>query len=159
MDHMIAQVAKHGLIDISVIARGDLQVDAHHTVEDIGICLGKCLAKALGDKKGINRFGSATVPMDESLVMAALDLSGRSLLSFQIPIKKKYLGTFETELVEEFFRAFASNAEATLHIMALSGKNTHHLIEAAFKAFGRALGEAVKRRSGISGVLSTKGKL
>ncbi len=159
-DHMLDHVAKHGLLDLEVNAKGDYQIDDHHTVEDVGIVLGKALAQALGDKAGIRRYGDAIVPMDEALVLCAVDFSGRGLLGFQGTVPVPKVGTFDTELVPEFLRALAANAGMTLHIQVLSGQNSHHIIEAIFKALGRALREAVEvdpRRAGE--VPSTKGIL
>lgn len=159
LDHMLSLWSKHGLFDLDVTAQGDTGIDDHHTVEDIGICLGKCFAKALGDKTGIKRYGTAFVPMDEALSMAVADLSGRGYFCFEAAIPCQKVGDFDTELVEEFFRAFAINAEMTLHVRQMAGKNTHHIIESMFKAFGRALNEATTIDDRISGVLSTKGSL
>ncbi|MBC1538817.1 imidazoleglycerol-phosphate dehydratase HisB [Listeria seeligeri] len=159
LDHMLTLFAKHSRITLHVKADGDTYVDAHHTVEDIGITLGLCLKEALGDKAGINRYGSAYVPMDESLGFVALDLSGRSYLVFDAELTNPKLGDFDTELVEEFFQAVAFNAEMNLHLRILYGKNTHHKVEALFKAFGRALREAITTNPEIKGVNSTKGVL
>jgi imidazoleglycerol-phosphate dehydratase len=138
-DHMLTALARHAGFDLELSARGDLEIDAHHTVEDVGIVLGEALARAMGDKRGLTRFGHALVPMDEALVEAALDCSGRGFLVFDICFPAPRLGTMESELVEEFFRAFAAHAGLTLHLRARSGKNSHHLAEAAFKATARAL--------------------
>ncbi|MBF2674258.1 imidazoleglycerol-phosphate dehydratase HisB [Listeria marthii] len=159
LDHMLTLFAKHSRITLNVNAIGDTYIDAHHTVEDIGITLGLCLKEALGDKAGINRYGSAYVPMDEALGFCALDLSGRSYLVFDAELTNPKLGDFDTELVEEFFQAVAFNAEMNLHLRVLYGKNTHHKIEALFKAFGRALREAITINPEIQGVNSTKGVL
>lgn len=159
-DHMLDHVAKHGLLDLTVHAEGDYAIDDHHTVEDVGIVLGKALAQALGDKAGIRRYGDAIVPMDETLALCALDFSGRGLLVFQGTIPTPKVGTFDTELVPEFFRAVAANAGMTLHLQVLAGQNSHHIIEGLFKAFGRALREAIEvdpRREGR--VPSTKGMI
>lgn len=160
LDHMLTLFASHGRFDLKVSAVGDLYVDGHHTVEDVGICLGQALTEALGDKKGIRRFGDVTVPMDEALILAAVDLSGRAYLGCDLTLPSPRLGSFDTELVEEFFLGFTRNANCTLHLKQFAGKNTHHVIEAAFKAFGRALREAVKIDPELLGeVPSTKGVL
>ncbi|MBC1407415.1 imidazoleglycerol-phosphate dehydratase HisB [Listeria innocua] len=159
LDHMLTLFAKHSRITLNVKADGDTYVDAHHTVEDVGITLGICLKEALSDKASINRYGSTYVPMDESLGFCALDLSGRSYLVFDAELTNPKLGDFDTELVEEFFQAVAFNAEMNLHLRVLYGKNTHHKIEALFKAFGRALREAIAINPEIKGVNSTKGVL
>lgn len=158
-DHMLSLAAKHGIIDLSIKAEGDLYVDAHHTVEDVGIALGKCIEKALGDKKGITRYGTSFLPMDETLAMVSMDISGRPYLVFEAEFNSPMVGEMDTELVEEFFRALAFNAGITLHTKVLYGKNAHHMIEALFKAFGRALREAVTKDERIKGVMSTKGSL
>ncbi|HDU1192962.1 TPA: imidazoleglycerol-phosphate dehydratase HisB [Listeria monocytogenes] len=159
LDHMLTLFAKHSRITLNVKADGDTYIDAHHTVEDIGITLGLCLKEALADKASINRYGSAYVPMDESLGFCALDLSGRSYLVFDAELTNPKLGDFDTELVEEFFQAVAFNTEMNLHLRVFYGKNTHHKIEALFKAFGRALREAITINPEIKGVNSTKGVL
>ncbi|EAF1704952.1 imidazoleglycerol-phosphate dehydratase HisB [Listeria monocytogenes] len=159
LDHMLTLFAKHSRVTLNVKADGDTYVDAHHTVEDIGITLGLCLKEALADKASINRYGSAYVPMDESLGFCALDLSGRSYLVFDAELTNPKLGDFDTELVEEFFQAVAFNTEMNLHLRVLYGENTHHKIEALFKAFGRALREAITINPEIKGVNSTKGAL
>jgi imidazoleglycerol-phosphate dehydratase len=160
-DHMISQLGRHGGFDLHVSARGDLDVDAHHTVEDVGITLGEVLAEALGDKAGIRRFGSVSLPLDEALVEVALDLSGRPFLLYDIefPPDTNSLGTppFDPQLAEEFWRAFATAAGLTLHVRLRSGKNTHHIIEASFKGVARALRDAVRHEGG--GIPSTKGTL
>lgn len=158
-DHMLDALGRHGLMDLAVRAEGDLAVDAHHTVEDVGICLGQAFAQALGDKSGIRRFGSATVPMDEALVLAAVDISGRGLLTYQVDLPIELIGTFDTTLAREFLVAFATNAQVTLHVHKLAGSNAHHIIEAAFKAVARALAEAVELDDRVTGVPSTKGSL
>jgi len=158
-DHMLTLAAKHGIMDLNIKAEGDLYVDAHHTVEDVGIALGKCIEKALGDKKGITRYGTSFLPMDETLAMVSMDLSGRPYLVFEAEFNSPMVGEMDTELVEEFFRAVAFNAGITLHAKVLYGKNAHHMIEALFKAFGRALREAVTKDERIKGVMSTKGSL
>lgn len=143
LDHMLTLFAKHGHFDLEISCVGDTQVDNHHTTEDIGICLGKAFAKALGDKAGIYRYGDITLPMDEALILAAVDISGRSYLGYALEIPTEKVGSFDTELVEEFWTAFTSNAGLDLHLRQLAGKNSHHIIEGAFKAAGRALREAV----------------
>ena len=158
LDHMLELFARHGSFDMVIMAKGDLWVDHHHTVEDVGICLGAAIREALGDKKGINRYGNALIPMDEALVLVALDISGRPYLETQLALPSSRVGDFDTELVEEFFRAFAVNAGVTLHIRQLAGKNTHHIIEAAFKGLGRSLKMAAAL-TGEKGVPSTKGLL
>lgn len=157
LDHMLTLWSRHGFMQLDLQASGDVQVDYHHTVEDIGICLGQALLGAVGDKKGISRYGTAFVPMDEALVMVSLDFGGRGFLVFEVDVSAPKVGDFDTELVEEFLRAVAFNAGITLHVRMLSGKNTHHIIEAVFKAFGRALKEATALDPSIKGVLSTKG--
>lgn len=159
LDHMLTLFAKHARISLVCLAKGDLEVDFHHITEDIGIVLGQCLNEALGDKAQINRYGNAFVPMDESLGHCSLDLSGRSFLVFDAPFERDKVGDFDTELVQEFFQAVATNAKMTLHLRVLYGQNTHHKIESLFKAFGRALQEAVTINPQIEGVNSTKGVL
>jgi len=158
-DHMLILFARHSRISLEVNVEGDLEVDSHHTVEDVGIVLGQCIREALGDKTGINRYGTSFVPMDESLGMASLDLSGRSYLVFDAVFDNPKLGDFDTELTEEFFQALAFNTQMNLHLKILHGKNTHHKIEALFKATGRALREALTENPDIQGVNSTKGIL
>ena len=158
-DHMLTLFAKHGRFGLQIKADGDVYIDAHHTVEDVGIVLGNCLKEALGDKAGINRYGTAYVPMDEALGFVAVDISGRSYLVFDGEFINPKLGDFDTELAEEFFRAVAHAANITLHVRVLYGSNTHHKIEALFKAFGRALCEATEKNEKIIGVNSTKGLL
>ena len=159
-DHMLDQLARHALIDITVRAEGDLHIDDHHTVEDVGIALGRALAQAMGDKRGIRRYGSCLLPMDDTLVRAALDLSGRPYLVGKVDFTAPSIGTFDTELVREFFTAFAMNGGITLHVERLDGINSHHIAEAAFKAIARALREAVEPDPRMAGVLpSTKGAL
>lgn len=158
-DHMLTLLAKHSLIDLSVDAKGDLHVDPHHTVEDVGICLGKALSQALGDKAGIRRYGSATVPMDEVLVTAAVDLGGRSVCVWQVKLLPEILGTFNAPLAEEFWRAVAGNAGMNLHVICHHGSNSHHIVEGVFKACARALREAVEADARAVGVPSTKGVL
>lgn len=159
LDHMLALFSRHGFLDLKVKAEGDLNVDAHHTVEDIGIVLGQALKEALGEKKSIKRYGTSYVPMDETLARVVLDLSGRPFLVLNAHFTTDKVGEMDTELVEEFFRAVAFNAGINLHIDVLYGSNNHHMIEAVFKAFGRALDEAVKVDERIQGVMSTKGTL
>ena len=158
-DHMLTLFASHGRMSLVVKANGDLHVDSHHTVEDVGIALGVALREALGDKAGINRYGTSFVPMDETLGMASLDLSGRSYLVFDAEFTNPTLGNFDTELVEEFFQALAFNVQMYLHLKILHGKNNHHKSESLFKATGRALREAVTLNPEIHGVNSTKGVL
>lgn len=158
-DHMLNLFTRHGLMDIDLKAVGDLEVDGHHTVEDVGIALGNAIKNALGNKERIKRYGTSYVPMDEALAFVSLDLSGRPFLVFDYEMEKRVLGTFDTELVEEFFRALAFNAGITLHIRVLYGKNLHHIIEGIFKATGKALREAVTVDERIKGVMSTKGVL
>ncbi len=158
-DHMLTLFSKHGLFDLNIEAEGDLYVDAHHTVEDIGIVLGEAIGKALGDKKSIKRYGASYVPMDEALSMVALDLSGRPFLVFETRFPSEKVGEMDTELFEEFFRAVAYNAGINLHIKVFYGCNTHHVVESVFKAFGRALDEATRFDERIEGVMSTKGIL
>ncbi len=159
-DHMLDQLARHSLIDMEIAAEGDRHIDDHHTVEDTGIALGLALAEALGEKRGIRRYGACLLPMDEALVRAALDLSGRPFLVWDLPLPAQKIGSFDAELVREFLQALASNARMTLHVSRLSGENAHHIAEAAFKAVARALREAVEpdpRRAGA--IPSTKGAL
>lgn len=158
-DHMLHHVARHGLFDLSVKAKGDLEIDGHHTVEDVGISLGKAYLQALGDMKGIARFGHAVIPMDEVLAEVAVDFSGRPFLSFQADLPRGRVGEFDSELTEEFFRAFAVNSRCTLHIVLRRGGNLHHCIEGIFKAFARALDRATQLDRRIEGVPSTKGML
>jgi len=158
--HMLEAWSKHGLMDLAVDARGDLEVDLHHTVEDVGLALGRALDEALGDKKGIVRFGTAFVPMDEALVQASVDLSGRSYLVFNVPLQRAKLGQFDLDLLVEFFRALATEARMNLHVTMHYGSNLHHVAEAVFKAVGRALAEATRINPRIAGILpSTKGAL
>ena len=159
-DHMLDAFGRHGLFDLTVRAQGDVDVDAHHTVEDTGIVLGRALAEALGEKAGIERFGSAFVPMDEALVLAALDISGRGQLHWDVEAPFGMVGDFDTQLAREFFIALAANAGITLHIRQLAGDNVHHIFEAAFKAAGRALRQAVAVDPALGGAVpSTKGVL
>jgi imidazoleglycerol-phosphate dehydratase len=157
-DHMLEQLGKHGGFDLTIAAKGDLEIDLHHTVEDVGITLGDALKEALGDKAGVRRFGSALVPLDEALVQTALDLSGRPFLVYDVDPVSEWIGTFDPQLCEEFWRAFAFGAGITLHLRSLTGRNGHHVIEASFKGVARALRDAVKIES-EGGVPSTKGVL
>lgn len=160
LDHMLSHVARHGMFDLTLRARGDTQIDDHHTVEDVGIALGQALRAALGDKAGVRRYGDVALPMDEALVLVAVDLSGRGLLTAALPFPTEKVGQFDTELVPEFLRALAHNAGITLHVRLLSGENSHHIAEAAFKGLGRALGEAVALDVRHAGQIpSTKGVL
>lgn len=159
LDHMLTLFAVHGLFDLKIKATGDLEVDAHHTVEDIGICLGAALSKALGDRTGITRYGHFTVPMDEALAMVSLDLSNRPFLVYDTPPMADRTGEFETDLAPEFFRAFCQNGGVTLHVRVLYGSNAHHMLEAAFKAFARALSMAIAFDPRRSGIPSSKGAL
>ena len=160
LDHMLTLFARHGRFDLTVFCKGDTQVDYHHTAEDIGIALGQAFDRALGDKRGINRYGSQILPMDESLILSAVDLSGRSFLSYALEIPTQKVGTFDTELVEEFFSAFAREAGITLHLQSLAGGNTHHIIEACFKAFGRVMRQATEADARAADAIpSTKGTL
>lgn len=158
-DHMLTAFSRHGLFDLTLSCKGDLEVDAHHTVEDVGICLGRALAEALGDKVGIERFGSAYVPMDEALARAVIDLSGRSCLVMRAAFRDETVGGLPVALVPEFFRALADNARMNVHVDLLRGTNDHHSIEAIFKATGRALDAATCRSDRVQGVPSTKGTL
>ena len=158
-DHMLCAFGRHGLFDLTVRAAGDTQVDDHHTVEDVGIVLGQAVREALGDKTGITRFADVAIAMDESLVQAAIDVSGRGQAYVDLPVPTQKVGTFDTELAEEFFIAFARDAGLTLHVRELAGSNSHHIIEAAFKATGRAMRRACEIDPRVSGVPSTKGSL
>jgi len=160
LDHMLDQIARHGMMDISVNAKGDLHIDAHHTVEDIGITLGQAFAKAIGDKKGIRRYGHAYVPLDEALSRVVLDISGRPGLEFGCVFTRASIGEFDVDLIHEFFQGFVNHANVTLHIDNLKGHNAHHQAETIFKAFGRALRIAVELDSRMAGIMpSTKGSL
>ena len=160
LDHMLEQVARHGMIDLEIEAQGDLHIDAHHTVEDIGITLGQALAKALGDKQGIRRYGHAYVPLDEALSRVVIDLSGRPGLTFNVDFKRAMIGAFDVDLVGEFFQGLVNHALMTLHIDNLRGENAHHQAETVFKAFGRALRMALEHDSRAAGSIpSTKGTL
>ena len=158
-DHMLNSFARHGLFDLDVHVNGDLDVDCHHTIEDTGIVLGEAIKMAVGDKKGIKRFGYFILPMDESLVLASLDLSGRPYLNYQLPLTVERVGQMDTEMVKEFFYAISYSCGMNLHIKLLDGSNNHHIIEAAFKAFAKALDEAISYDQRITDVLSTKGAL
>jgi imidazoleglycerol-phosphate dehydratase len=153
-DHMLEQLGRHGGFDLTLTAKGDLDVDAHHTVEDTGIVLGACLAEALGDKAGVRRFASYLLPLDEALIQVALDLSGRPFLVYEVETSPERIGTFDPQLAEEFFRAFVTSANITLHLKTLSGRNGHHVLEASFKGVARALRDAVRVEGG--GIPSTK---
>ena len=160
LDHMIDQIARHGMIDIEINAKGDLHIDAHHTVEDNGITLGQAVAKALGDKKGVRRYGHAYVPLDEALSRVVIDLSGRPGLEFHVPFTRPLIGEFDVDLAHEFFQGFVNHALATLHVENLRGHNAHHQCETVFKAFGRALRMAVEDDPRAAGTVpSTKGSL
>lgn len=160
LDHMLDQIARHGLIDLDVEAKGDLHIDAHHTVEDVGITLGQAFAKAMGDKKGIRRYGHAYVPLDEALSRVVIDFSGRPGLEFHVPFKRSMIGSFDVDLTHEFFQGFVNHALATLHIDNLRGENAHHQCETVFKAFGRALRMAAELDARAAGTIpSTKDSL
>jgi imidazoleglycerol-phosphate dehydratase len=159
LSHMLDQIARHGAIDLSVHAEGDVDIDGHHTTEDIGIVLGKAVLDALGERKGIRRYGSATLPMDEALVTAALDLSGRPFFVWRVPLPKAKIGTWDVELAEVFFEAFARTAQANLHVVLHEGQNLHHIVEISFKAFAKALRMATEIDPRAAGVPSTKGML
>ncbi len=160
LDHMLTLFAAHGRFDLTVTCAGDTHVDDHHSVEDIGICLGRAVKEALGDRAGITRYGDVTIPMDEALVLCAADVSGRGYLGFDLPVPTQKIGAFDTELVEEFFMAFARESGVTLHLRALAGRNAHHIVEGAFKAFARAMRRAVAVDPALSGAIpSTKGVL
>jgi imidazoleglycerol-phosphate dehydratase len=159
LDHMLDQVARHGVFDLEIDAHGDLHIDAHHTVEDVGIALGQAFAKAVGDKKSVRRYGHAYVPLDEALSRVVVDLSGRPGLTFNVEFTRARIGEFDVDLVHEFFQGFVNHAQVTLHVDNLRGSNAHHQAETAFKAFGRALRMAVECDERTSGVPSTKGSL
>lgn len=160
LEHMLDQVARHGLLDLDIHARGDLHIDAHHTVEDIGITLGQAFARAIGDKKGIRRYGHAYVPLDEALSRAVIDISGRPGLEYGLDFARARIGDFDVDLIHEFFQGFCNHALVTLHLHSLHGRNAHHVAETAFKAFGRALRMAVEPDPRMGGVVpSTKGAL
>ena len=159
LDHMLTLFAKHGLFDLTIEAQGDLHIDQHHTVEDIGICFGQVLKKSLGDKKGISRYGSMTLPMEETLVTTAIDLSGRSYLVWNVVFTTEKIGTFDTELLEDFWQAVAANGLFNLHVDLHHGRNAHHIAEGVFKSVARALRNAVAIDPRVSGIPSTKGTL
>ena len=159
LDHMLTQIARHGFFDLQVRAAGDLEIDAHHTVEDLGICLGEAFKQALGDKSGVRRYGRGTMPMHEALAAVVIDFSGRPFLVYNVPLPKAQIGNFELELVEEFFTAFCNHAGANVHVNLAYGDNLHHIVEAVFKAFARALDEATQPDPRVEGVLSSKGSL
>jgi imidazoleglycerol-phosphate dehydratase len=159
IDHMLNLFARHGLFDVVIKGKGDTHIDDHHLIEDIGICLGDAVKKALRTKKGIVRYGSATVPMDESLCSAAIDISGRPYLIYNVEFKSRKIGTFDFSLIREFFKSFSDHSGMTLHINLVYGKNNHHMAEAVFKAFALALRKAVTIHGRIEGILSTKGSL
>ena len=159
LDHMLELLTRHGFFNLSVQASGDIAVDDHHTVEDVGLALGQALRKALGDKRGIRRFGEASVPLDEALVSCVVDLSGRPFLAYNLEIRQERVGTFSTELIHDFFLALTNQVGMNLHLNMTQGRNPHHIIEAGFKAFARALSSAVEHDPRVQGVLSTKGRL
>lgn len=159
LDHMLTLFTTHGFFDLFLRAKGDIEVDFHHTVEDIGICLGDALREALGDKQGIRRYGQAIVPMDEALCMVAIDVSNRPFLVYNVEIKQSRVGLFDIQLIPEFLQAFANRSGITLHINVMYGRNAHHIIEAVFKALGRVLDMAISLDSRVGGVISTKGLL
>lgn len=159
LEHMMDQISRHGLIDLTVIAEGDLDIDAHHTVEDIGITLGQAFAEAVGDKKGIRRYGHAYVPLDEALSRVVIDFSGRPGLEFDVSFARSHVGEFDVDLFHEFFQGFVNHARVTLHVDNLKGENAHHQIETVFKAFGRAMRMALELDPRVSDVPSTKGTL
>lgn len=159
LDHMLTHIARHGLMNLRVQAKGDLHIDDHHTVEDVGIALGQAFTQALGDRAGIVRVGNVAVPMDEALVFCAIDISGRGFLAYDLSYPTPKLGDYTTEMTPEFFRAVAVNAGWTVHLKQMAGSNTHHIIESAFKAFGRAAAQAVARDARVKGIPSTKGVL
>lgn len=160
LDHMLDQIARHGLIDLDIEAKGDLHIDAHHTVEDVGITLGQAFARAIGDKKGIRRYGHSYVPLDEALSRVVIDFSGRPGLEFHVPFKRSMIGSFDVDLTHEFFQGFVNHANVTLHIDNLRGENAHHQCETVFKAFGRALRMAAELDARAAGTIpSTKGSL
>lgn len=159
LSHMLTLFAVHSLCDLKVTARGDIEVDDHHTVEDIGICLGEAIKAAVGDKRGINRYGDSIIPMDEALVRVVMDLSGRPYLAFEVDIEQQTIGNFSTQNVREFFQAIVNSAGINLHIDLIRGANSHHIVEAVFKAFGRALKKAATNEPRVEGVWSSKGNL
>ena len=159
LTHMVEQLSRHGLFDLTVVAKGDVHIDGHHTTEDLGITLGRAFSDALGDKRGIRRYGSATLPMDEAMVTCALDLSGRTFFVWKVPLPKAKVGEFDTELCEVFFEGFVRGAQCNLHMQLHAGENLHHIIEISFKALARALREATEIDPRVTGVPSTKGTL
>jgi imidazoleglycerol-phosphate dehydratase len=159
LTHMLEQISRHGLFDLTIEAEGDVEIDGHHTTEDLGIAIGRAFSDALGDKRGIRRYGSATLPMDEALVTCAVDLSGRSFFVFRVPLPKAKLGTFDSELCEIFFEGFVRGAQCNLHLKLHEGEILHHIIEISFKALARALREATELDPRVTGVPSTKGTL
>ena len=158
-DHMLNQLTFHSLVDLEISAKGDVEIDCHHTVEDCGICLGKAFSKAIGDKKGINRYGFFLLPMDDALVRVALDFSGRPFLNWKVRFPTSTVGTFDLELVREFFNSFSINSQATLHVEMLDGMNSHHIAEAIFKGVGKAIKMAIAKNQGLGSIPSTKGIL
>ena len=158
-DHMLNQLTFHSLVDLEMSAKGDVEIDCHHTVEDCGICLGKAFSKAVGDKKGINRYGFFLLPMDDALVRVALDFSGRPFLNWKVRFPTSTVGTFDLELVREFFNSFSINSQATLHVEMLDGINSHHIAEAIFKGVGKAIKMAIAKNQGLGSIPSTKGIL
>ena len=158
-DHMLNQLIFHSLVDLEISAKGDVEIDCHHTVEDCGICLGKAFSKAIGDKKGINRYGFFLLPMDDALVRVALDFSGRPFLNWKVRFPTSTVGTFDLELVREFFNSFSINSQATLHVEMLDGLNSHHIAEAIFKGVGKAIKMAIAKNQGLGSIPSTKGIL
>ena len=158
-DHMLNQLAFHSLVDLEISAKGDVEIDCHHTVEDCGICLGKAFSKAIGDKKGIHRYGFFLLPMDDALVRVALDFSGRPFLNWKVRFPTSTVGTFDLELVREFFNSFSINSQATLHVEMLDGLNSHHIAEAIFKGVGKAIKMAIAKNQGLGSIPSTKGIL
>ncbi len=159
LDHMLESFARHGFFDLTIEAKGDLHIDEHHTVEDVGIVLGRAFRQALGDRSGIRRFGEATVPLDDAVVNAVVDIGGRSYLGYRVPIRQERVGNFQTELVADFMKALSDEVGMNLHLTLRSGRNPHHIIEAAFKALARAMDQAVSLEPRLAGVLSTKGTL
>jgi len=159
LDHMLAQLAKHGLFDLKIKAKGDVEIDFHHTVEDVGIVVGEAFKKALKDKKGIRRFGSAYTPLDEALALVVVDIAGRPYFVYDVDLPKEKVGEFDVELVEDFFQAFANNCGATLHVRMISGNNLHHIVEAIFKAFAKAMDQGTSIDKRIKDIPSTKGAL
>jgi imidazoleglycerol-phosphate dehydratase len=159
LDHMLESFARHGFFDLDVEARGDVHIDDHHTVEDVGIVLGRAFRQALGDRSGIRRFGEATVPLDEALCTAVVDISGRSFLAYEVPIARERVGNFQTDLVHDFMKAFSDEAGINLHLILRSGRNPHHVIETVFKSFARAMDQGTAIEPRLTGALSTKGTL